>query len=235
MSIQAVAWALEHSNAKGSARLVLIGLANHTDEQGRAWPSIATLARYANVSERWVTSCLNELVELGEITRESIGHGRVSSRYRMEMDQSRGEPQFTPEPEITPEPQFRAEVNHSSVQPRTTVHPNLNRTIIEPSEEKIPKRKTDFDAFWKLYPKKVAKGAARRAYVSAIRKVDHETIIDGLERYRPAKGFICNPATWLNQERWSDEGNEEAGVAEGHRSGKYTEALDRFVARREVR
>ncbi len=27
----------------------------------------------------------------------------------------------------------------------------------------------------------------------------------GLARYNPDPQYICNPTTWLNQERWSDE------------------------------
>lgn len=59
--------ALHHSRATGLARLVLIGIANH-DGDGGAWPTVATLAKYAgNVSERTVRRAIGELAELGEI------------------------------------------------------------------------------------------------------------------------------------------------------------------------
>ena len=66
MSIEAVATVLNHSKAKGRAKLVLIGIANHLGDQG-AWPSISTLARYANASERSVKRDLQELMILGEL------------------------------------------------------------------------------------------------------------------------------------------------------------------------
>jgi Helix-turn-helix domain len=66
MSIEAMAIALHHSRAKGTAKLVLLGIANH-DGDGGAFPKIATLAKYANVHPRRVVDALNTLGELGEI------------------------------------------------------------------------------------------------------------------------------------------------------------------------
>lgn len=70
MSVESMAIALHHSQARGTARLVLLGIANH-DGDGGAWPAIATLCRYAGgVNESTVRRALAELVELGEITVE---------------------------------------------------------------------------------------------------------------------------------------------------------------------
>lgn len=66
MSIEAVAIALHHSKARGTARLVLIGVANH-DSDGGAWPSVKTLAKYAAVTPRNVQKALRDLEALGEI------------------------------------------------------------------------------------------------------------------------------------------------------------------------
>lgn len=66
MSVESMAIALHHSRAKGTARLVLVGIANH-DGDGGAWPSVATLAKYAACSTRQVQRCIAELVRLGEI------------------------------------------------------------------------------------------------------------------------------------------------------------------------
>lgn len=66
MSIEAVSLVLNKSKAQGRAKLVLIGIANHLGDHG-AWPSIATLARYANASERSVKRDIQELIALGEL------------------------------------------------------------------------------------------------------------------------------------------------------------------------
>lgn len=57
---------LHHSRATGTAKIVLLGIANH-DGDGGAWPSIDTLARYANVHRRNVQKAIDTLVRLREI------------------------------------------------------------------------------------------------------------------------------------------------------------------------
>ena len=68
MTVEAMTLALNHSKSEGTAKLVLIGIANH-DGDGGSWPSVATLAKYATVSERTVQRHINTLIELGEIER----------------------------------------------------------------------------------------------------------------------------------------------------------------------
>ena len=69
MSVESLALVLHHSRAKGTDKLVLIGIANHAGDGG-AWPSKATLARYANVSPDAVKKALGRLVDSGELARE---------------------------------------------------------------------------------------------------------------------------------------------------------------------
>lgn len=57
---------LHHSRSKGTDKLVLLGIANHYGDGG-AWPTVATLARYANATERTVQRSLSNLVKLGEL------------------------------------------------------------------------------------------------------------------------------------------------------------------------
>jgi hypothetical protein len=66
---------------------------------------------------------------------------------------------------------------------------------------------SDFDRWWAAYPRKVGKGAAVRAYASAVRKVPPDTLLSALTAYRfdSREQFIPHPATWLNGERWLDE------------------------------
>lgn len=57
---------LHHSRAKGTAKLVLLGIANHEGDGG-AWPTVSTLARYANVEARNVRKALRQLEASGEL------------------------------------------------------------------------------------------------------------------------------------------------------------------------
>jgi hypothetical protein len=61
-----MAIALHHSRAKGTAKIVMLGIANH-DGDGGAWPSIDTLCKYANVTRRNVRDAIKTLVQLGEV------------------------------------------------------------------------------------------------------------------------------------------------------------------------
>lgn len=79
MSIEAVALVLNHSKASGTAKLVLIGIANH-DGDGGSWPSIATLARYANTTERSVQRAIAQLVLLGEVVVHENAGGTSETR-----------------------------------------------------------------------------------------------------------------------------------------------------------
>ena len=66
MSVEALAVALNHSRATGTDKVVMLGICNH-DGDGGAWPSVATLARYANVHPRNVQRSIRRLVDLGEV------------------------------------------------------------------------------------------------------------------------------------------------------------------------
>lgn len=82
MSVESLAIALHHSRAGGAAKLVLIGIANH-DGDGGAWPTVATLAKYAHVTPRNVQKALTELERLGEIRRYVSAGGDHSTADNM--------------------------------------------------------------------------------------------------------------------------------------------------------
>ena len=67
-----------------------------------------------------------------------------------------------------------------------------------------------FEEFWQAYPRKVAVGAARKAYAKALARTQHDEIMFGLSQQLPAmqakeKQYIPHAATWLNQERYDDD------------------------------
>jgi hypothetical protein len=67
-----------------------------------------------------------------------------------------------------------------------------------------------FDQFYEVYPRKRAKGAAKKAFKNALSRATTEEILAGVKRYaaecvgREAQ-FIKMPASWLNAECWLDE------------------------------
>lgn len=101
-----------------------------------------------------------------------------------------------------------------------SVRANSARSAHNPKPNPNPKKDTpaaadasaDFDRFWTLYPRKVGKQAAAKAFTKALRSTDVATIAAGLRNATAvwtATGtearFIPHPATWLNEGRWADE------------------------------
>ena len=89
------------------------------------------------------------------------------------------------------------------------------RTKQKQSPEDSPRpadaeREQEFEAFWRVYPRKVGKGQARRAFQAALKKVPTALIMQALssQRFDPRERFQPHPATWLNGERWLDEANQ---------------------------
>lgn len=102
-------------------------------------------------------------------------------------------------------------------------------------EEKIPPKPPKgggdagvfFEEWWKHYPRKVAKGAARRAFAKALKKTDLETLTTTVQRFAAKIAgkdpeLIPHAATWLNAERWGDE--DLAPTASGADLAKRAEA-----------
>lgn len=68
----------------------------------------------------------------------------------------------------------------------------------------------EFTEFWKSYPRKVGKLAARRAYERArrIERATHTEILTGVGNYiehKPSYADYAHPSTWLMAGRWMDE------------------------------
>lgn len=67
-----------------------------------------------------------------------------------------------------------------------------------------------FENFWNLYPRKVGKESARRAFAKAAKLSNPLVIIGGADRMAndpnlPESAFIPHAATWLNRGGWGDE------------------------------
>jgi hypothetical protein len=97
-----------------------------------------------------------------------------------------------------------------------------------------------FDVFWDVYPRRVAKKAAQRAWATACKNTPPENIIEGAKRYRddPHRDaqYTAHPATWLNNERWFDDPMPIRRVATGgdRRMQQYEHLMNQFSNGREI-
>lgn len=115
------------------------------------------------------------------------------------------------------------ETHQSNVTERNVTLPNVTKRLvrgdargddktsnleIEPQkEEKEETRASALAAFWSIYPHRVGKADAAKALERALKRATLDTILAGLRRYAAKTDDRpwCNPSTWLNQDRWTDE------------------------------
>lgn len=197
MSIEAVSLVLNQSKATGRAKLVLLGIANHLGDHG-AWPSISTLARYANASERSVKRDIQELIALGELKVE-LQNAPTHQQYKTNLYWITIRSGVTAEASgVTNQVSRGDSSGKSGVTAGGTQ--TINRTIKEPSVNP----KESFESFWALYPKRIAKADAYKAWLKAIKKKPPEELIQLTRAYSegklPESQFIPYPASWLNKE-----------------------------------
>ena len=85
----------------------------------------------------------------------------------------------------------------------------------------------EFDAFWKAYPRKKAKGDAWKAWQAAKPAPDVETVLIAIEHQRHSPQwtkdggqFVPYPATWLRRQGWLDEPDDDPdGIGDQNRAG----------------
>jgi hypothetical protein len=151
--------------------------------------SAEVLARSSKEGRGAILTCLSELRDLGYIVTSKIRHENgqfetISTVY----DQPTGSGK--------PDPGLPTSGNPTSLE--------------EPSKEEPIRKKKEFvfEEFWKVYPRKVAKGAARKAW-DKINLKEADAIIAGATRFandpNRDETYTPHPATWLNSERWTDE------------------------------
>ncbi len=90
---------------------------------------------------------------------------------------------------------------------------------------------SEFDEFWSLYPRRIAKRAAQKAWEKEMKAgTDPKLIIHGLRRQLPYfasrdEQFIPHAATWLNQGRFEDEVKAPQRPQPQHRQGDMADFL----------
>ena len=129
----------------------------------------------------------------------------------------------------------------SDVRRQTSV-PDPDQSKIQPLDrprvDRRPKADTEFDAFWSAYPRKIGKGAARKAWARATDRPHVAAMIANIRAHvdsdqwqRDGGQFIPHPATWLNQKRWDDEPGPQAGSIPTELERHNAAVAERFVRR----
>lgn len=200
MSISVMNAVWQHSKSDGRARLVLLAIADHQGEIG-AWPSIATIAKMVNSSERSVQRDIQHLQNIGELKVE-VQNAPTRNQYKSNL-------YWIMLPGVT----AGVTESQSGVTDLTSgVTAGGVQTLIEPLQEtnNLKNAHSDelFEEFWTAYPRKLDKAKAFRAFKSALKRTKFEDILAGVIAYRndPKRDpdFTKYPATWLNSDAWEN-------------------------------
>lgn len=92
-----------------------------------------------------------------------------------------------------------------------------------------------FAEFWQVYPRRTAKGSARRAWARAVKDTKPDLIIAGAKRYAEDPNredtYTAHPSTWLNAERWLDEPLPPRDGRAGRKTTEVTDMIRRAAER----
>jgi hypothetical protein len=121
------------------------------------------------------------------------------------------------------------EINQQINTPLTSNQPTTNQPLTTNKNEKHLKHlkntyTSDFLSFWDVYPRKVGKDAAWKAWKNRNGSLPEiNIIITAIENQKNSDQwlkdsgqYIPNPATWINQGRWEDELVGEVNQAEAN-------------------
>lgn len=212
MSVPAINWAIEQNTLPPAQWVVLFHLAHcHNPEHG-CFPSQDFLAEATNMSRRTLVRHLAALEEGGYIARKHRQNDRgtrISDFYILGFEVGFDTIRAGLSANLSRDNPCTKSTKIGTKRARngTQTVSNSNRTVNPPL---IPPEPDRFEEAWKLFPKRVAKGRARAAWVKALKKADQQTIIDGIAAYAAVRQgqpdqYTAHPATWLNGEGWDDE------------------------------
>ena len=181
MSFDAMNWASKQDCQNSTNKLILLMLANYSDENDSSFPSYRHLASLCSCTERTAMRAIDSLIQMGLIKKEEryMKDGKqTSNRFIL----NRGDKKDT--------------------QGMTKSTPNTIRNIQRDYTE-------DFNQWWNLYPRR--DGSKRKAFEIYKKIIDKEISITDLynvtNRFKQSmKGreekFIPHATTWLNQRRF---------------------------------
>lgn len=185
------------------ARLLYIALWCESDRDGRmVWKPRTFKMRYLPADDCQIEALCQELIGSSLVILYGNGYAYVPSFKSHQHINPRESPSQLPEPDA-----------------RTTRVPRVGTRQsrdLDAQGGREGKGRIDnasgFALFWKVYPKKVAKPAALKAFHSQQINGELPTILKDIESRKAGDDWqkdggkwIQNPASYLNQRRWEDE------------------------------
>lgn len=223
--VQVPDWITNSGISDGAYRLYAVLGTYASRDRLTCHPARSTLAERTGKNIRSVTRYLRELEDLGAIR---VTHRRseenpkewISNEYMLitTPPASVSRPGDTDFPTLGDSgvPLVVTQVSHKQ-EPLNNNQENKN--VQPPSGGSRNPDPPGFDDWWKHYPRKEAKGDARKAFKAALRKTDLATLVAATKRYATEvrgteRKFQKLPGGWLRDERWLDYGAQPADVTD---------------------
>lgn len=222
MSVEAITWALRQPIQHSSAKFVLVVLANCAGaDTALAWPSVAYLSAATGQDRKTVMANLQRLQEWGLIddTGKRAGTTKQIIIYRLicgpDLFTAEGNTPKTGTVPKTGQSQNRNSSENGGKQSRFSreesqkrdTEPSLTQKNHHSSAQRSASR---FDEWFSEYPKRVGrKPSLARWKADRLDERADQLIADVRRRKaedgRWLDGFIPDPITYLEEERWTDD------------------------------
>ena len=210
---------------------VLAAIASYADQDGRCFPSLRRIGEDLGYSKQAIHRQVKVLIAAGYVTqqRRRSRNGSESSSHYQILHQAaesggRGRQHEVDSRQRQVNPPSTSEVDAPSTSEVDASNTPLNTPFNNVLPMLPPKGNSSspanlFILFWLLYPRKVGKGDAEKAFMAAIKETPPDTILAGTRRYADQvrqdgtqPKYVKYPAGWLRAKRWLDE--DEAGGRE---------------------
>lgn len=243
MSHKATQWAFdqpsEFSDMKPAEWAVLMVLADCHNPLKGCFPSQKYIQKMTNIRERSVRMQLQKLRDRKLVNwDERQAQNRTEShRYYLAFEKGFRPAKFAGPTETKDRQKTTKGPAKNDQKDRQNLPPNLvigtcKGTCKQNAGARDASKfsNSDFEDWYDSYPHKIGKAVARKAFLKLKpQEVSLQQLHSGLKIYiqtKPPERNWCNPATWLNQERWDDEpacetsirrdgGRSAGGVASG--------------------
>lgn len=193
MSIECLNQALKIKGLTPTKKLILVLLANYSDEKGTCYPSYKHIADIIGLKTvKGIQKAIKEFEELGllRVEHRILENGSyTSNKYHLTLGRVLKEPSTEKDTTLGSPVTLNTKDN--------TKTNNIDDNDIE-----------TFNTFWNLYPRRVNKHQAKKCFFKLnskdYEKVIYATKVFSQEQSNTEERFIPHASTWLNQKRYED-------------------------------
>ena len=200
MSFDALSICINIKDIKPISKLVLLVLANYSNEDFQSYPSKSKLSELCNADEQTIARALQELIQKEIIKCQSryLGKKQISNLYTI---QTRG---------IKNKGGIKFRGGKNEPIPPSNLPPN---TIIDTKIKVRNEYSPEFEVFWKLYPKREdgQKLGKYETFLEFKKCKDKNILLDCVKNYNDYKKgkFINNPCNFLKKKIYLDFKNKK--------------------------